>query len=184
MSSPLMGTVAMFGFNFAPLNWAFCQGQLLQISQNTALFSLLGTIYGGNGQTTFALPDLRGRAPVGQGQGPATPLRTMGEVFGSDSVTLSEANLASHTHAATMHVKNGAADQEAPGGRYLAAGVAVISGGTGAAKVYSDVTPDNTLASDAVTNANAGTGTPFSVDQPSLVLNYCIALMGIYPSRN
>src|SRR5262245_2996958 len=99
MSQPYIGEIRMVGFNFAPLGWALCNGQLLAISQNTALFSLLGTTYGGNGQTTFALPDLRGRIPIHQGQGPGLSNRVLGEVGGQESVALTSQQMPAHTHA-------------------------------------------------------------------------------------
>lgn len=97
-TEPFIGEIKIFGFNFAPPNYQLCNGQIVSISQNTALFSLLGTTYGGNGQTTFALPDLRGRMPIGQGQGPGLPDYMMGEVSGTTNTTLTTANLPAHTH--------------------------------------------------------------------------------------
>ena len=124
-TEPFIGEIKIFGFNFAPQNYQLCSGQLLSIAQNTALFSLLGTTYGGDGQTTFALPDLRGRMPIGQGQGPGLPNYVMGQLSGTTSVTLLTANLPAHTHAAqgisiNMPVSTSGGDTDSPQGAYLA----------------------------------------------------------------
>jgi len=190
-----LGSITMFAFNWAPQGYASCHGQMMAISQNAALYSLLGTHFGGDGTTTFALPDLRGRAPVGEGQGRGLPARVLGQAFGADSVALREQNLAPHMHTigeqqanqtAVLHAKDAAANKIPPAGHYLAA----ADTGSSGVKTYSDATPDATLASDAVTiNAgnlianNTGGGQPFPVDQPSLVVGYAICTNGLYPSR-
>lgn len=192
-----IGSITMFAFNWAPRGYATCQGELFAISQNAALFSLLGTTFGGDGQSTFALPDLRARVPVGQGNSPQFGTRMVGQIFGSDTVTLTPQNLTPHTHTigehqanqtAVLHAVSALGDKPEPTGHNLAG--AVDSTGKGA-KIYSDTAPDVTMASSAVTiNAgnlvanSTGSGHPFSVDQPSLVVGYAICTQGLFPSRN
>ncbi len=171
MSEPFIGQVVLFAGNFAPRGWALCQGQLLSISQNTALFSILGTTYGGNGQTTFALPDLRGRVPVGQGPGPGLPATSLGQVGGEAAVTLLSAQMPVHTHA--MNVTTNDADSKNPSGRFLA--------GT-ASPVYASATSGATLNANAL--SSVGGGQAHNNMQPYLGLNYIIALQGVFPSRN
>src|SRR6476660_7370238 len=118
MSEPFLAEVILFAGNFAPRGYAFCQGQILSIAQNTALFSLLGTTFGGNGQTTFALPDLRGRVPMGQGQGPGLTDRVLGELSGQETVTLISNEIPAHNHA--LNAVSEAGDASAPAGAYLA----------------------------------------------------------------
>jgi microcystin-dependent protein len=182
MSEPFIGMIVLFAGNFAPRNWAFCQGQLLSIAQNTALFSILGTTYGGNGQTTFALPDLRGRVPLGPGQGPGLTNRTLGETGGVENVTLSALQMPAHNHAVTlgMNIKNGAGNSRSGGGNVLANEAA------GVTAMYSNASPDTTLSSGALsgTVGTAGGSQPTPILQPYLALNYIIALYGIFPSRN
>jgi microcystin-dependent protein len=165
---PFLGEIRLFPYNFAPRGWAFCNGQLLAISQNTALFSLLGTTYGGNGQTTFALPDLRGRFATSSGQGPGLSPRSLGEVAGAENVTLLQNQMPQHTHQ--LRATNGAATSSRPSGRYPAAGGA-----------YAD-SADAAMAADELNPA--GGSQPHENMPPYLVLNYCIALEGIFPSRN
>lgn len=169
MSEPFLGQISIFGFNFPPRGWATCSGQILPIAQNTALFSLLGTTYGGNGQTTFALPDLRGRVPVSFGQGPGLSNVQLGQQAGSETVTLTSGQLAQHTHG--VAASNAAATGSRPAGNFLSAGGSF------------------TNASDGTTmnpgmNQLAGGGQPHENRQPYLGLNVCIALEGIFPSRN
>jgi len=191
MSEPFIGQIILVGFNFAPRNYALCNGQLMSIAQNTALFSLLGTTYGGDGQTTFGLPDLRGRVPIHQGQGPGLTNRTMGEINGSENITLLASQMPAHTHAVTLtnlagttHVKAGAGNQRGPAGNVLAAEAA------GVTATYSNQLADATMATGAVTvdgtatTAPAGSNVPVQILTPSLTMNYCIALFGIFPSRN
>lgn len=170
---PLMASIILFGGNFAPRGWAFCQGQILSIAQNTALFSLLGTTYGGNGQTTFALPDLRGRTPIGTGQGPGLPNVNLGEMAGAPTHTLINTEMPAHNH--TLNAVSEPGDIGAPAGAFLAA--------TGA------LDPEYRASGSAVSMSPqsigiAGGNQPFSIMQPYLGINYIIALQGIYPSRN
>ena len=163
----------MFAGNFAPTGWAFCQGQLLPIAQNQALFSLLGTTYGGNGTTTFALPDLRGRVPVGFGQGPGLSNRVIGEQFGSELVTLNINQMPSHNHTVNAVTTEG--NQNLPTNS-LPANTKTLD------KEYSDANANTTMKATMV-NPTGGSQ-PFGVSQPSLGVNFIIALQGIYPSRN
>ena len=186
MSEPFIGQIMMAGFNFPPRGWAECNGQTLDISNNTALFSLLGTTYGGDGQTTFRLPDLRGRVPVHQGAGPGLPNVSMGETAGNHQTTLNTNNLAPHSHTATVTNTLGigvtaeSGDSDDPDGGILSAGP----------ELYSSGAPDSQLDGAAiqgdvvVSNANTGSSTPFSNMQPYQGINFVIALTGIFPSRN
>lgn len=169
----LLGQIQAFGFQFAPQGWALCQGQLLSIAENNALFSLLGTTYGGDGQTTFALPDLRGRAPVGQGQGPGLSNIQLGQIGGTETVTLGVANLPAHQHAVTATDSDANSDEASAGARLGTAGASIYaSGGTGTV----------VLAADSTTQT--GGNQPLNNQDPYLTINYCIALVGIYPSRS
>ncbi len=177
MSEPFLAEIIMFGGNFAPRGWALCQGQILSIAQNTALFSLLGTTYGGNGQTTFALPDLRGRVPVGQGQGPGLSPYTLGQAAGTESVTLTQSNLPA---APPITVNCNIGDDPAPSGRPNGRVPATLNAGTG----YSS-TSDSTMSPGMITGGLAGgQSLPVEIIQPYLCINYIIALEGIFPSRN
>ena len=167
-----IGEVRMFGGNFAPRNWAFCQGQLLPINQNQALFSILGTTYGGNGQVTFALPDLRSRVPVGPGQGPGLPVVQLGEVGGEWSHILTVPELPAHNHLATAPGSN-TATSKSPSG----AAPAFTAGGA-------SYGPAADLSMIPGTIANTGGGQSHNNVQPFLGLNFIICLYGIYPSRN
>ncbi len=171
MSEPFLGAISMFCGNFAPRGYALCDGQLLPISQNTALFSLLGTQYGGNGQTTFALPDLRGRAAIGQGQGPGLSSRTIGESLGSESVTLLAAQMPLHGHA-----------QQASGTAVTAAAGPSGAPGTSATTQFYGGPPEVDMAASAITAA--GGNQPHPNMAPFQTLNFVIALQGIFPSRN
>jgi len=170
---PFIGEIKMFGGNFAPRNWALCQGQLLPISQNQALFSILGTIYGGDGRTTFALPDLRGRVAIQQGNGPGLSSYNQGANGGTEQTTLTVNNLPSHTHATSseLEIAKGeiANDDE--------------SSNADAGFLKADLDSTEKMTVDA-TVANAGGSQPFSNVQPFLAINYIIALQGTYPSRN
>ena len=168
-----LGEIRMFAGNFAPTGWAFCQGQLLPIAQNTALFSLLGTTYGGDGRTTFALPDLRGRVPVGFGQGLGLSNRVIGEQFGSELVTLNINQMPSHNH--TVNAVTSEGNQNLPTNS-LPANTKTLD------KEYSDANANTTMKATMV-NPTGGSQ-PFGVSQPSLGVNFIIALQGIYPSRN
>ncbi len=175
MGQPFLGMLAIFGFNFAPVGWAFCQGQLLPISENDALYALLGTTYGGDGQTTFGLPDLRGRLPVGMGQGPGLSNYSIGQAAGQENVTLSQAQLPSHTHP--LRASSVAGNQSSPEGNVL--------GNTGNIdKEYSDTIPDITMLASSIVATGQSTPSSISIRQPTLALNICISLFGIFPSRN
>lgn len=172
--------IRLFASNFAPRSWAFCAGQILSIAQNTALFALVGTIYGGNGQTTFALPDFRGRMPVGTGQGPGLPSFQLGEMAGSPTVTLLTTNMPAHNHvitgSLTMGAKNGAGNSISPTGNYPA---------QGATNAYS-TTQDAQMAplSGSLTTGISGGSQPISIMPPYLGMNFIICIEGIFPSRN
>jgi microcystin-dependent protein len=167
VAEPFLGQILLFAGNFAPSGWALCNGQLLSIQQNTALFSILGTTYGGNGQTNFALPDLRGRAPIHMGQGPGLSNYPEGEVGGVESVTLIASQMPAHTHAQPAT----AADE---GTNRPNAAVPARGG------VYAATSDGSALAPTSA----AGGSQPHENRPPFLVMNYCIALQGIFPSRN
>ena len=175
MSDPFVGEIRMFGGNFAPRGWSFCNGQLLGTTQNDALFSLLGTIYGGDGRTTFALPDMRGRIPVHQGQGPGLSNRRLGTKSGAERVTLLESNLPSHDHrqTATSDLGNSPLPTNAmlgktkDGSRYY---------GTGTGFQLADM--------NAAALSNSGGSTSHDNMMPFLCVNFIISLFGVYPSRN
>jgi microcystin-dependent protein len=168
MSEPFLAEVRIFPYNFSPRGWAFCNGQLLPISQNTALFSILGTTYGGNGQTTFALPNLQDRTPIGFGQGPGLSSYQLGEVGGVETVTVTQGQLPSHTHS--LMASTAAATTGTPGTT-----VALAAPG---APIYA---PAQNLATMGPVG---GTGQPHANRQPYTVLNFCIAVQGIFPTRN
>jgi len=172
--------IRMFAGNFAPRFWAFCQGQILSIAQNTALFSLLGTTYGGNGQTTFALPDLRGRVPVGTGQGPGLPNVVLGELSGTPTVTLIVQQIPQHIHTVALGAHNDdSANQANPTNNVL--GLGQVPGGQ-SVNMYSNAGANTNLAP---TNSSiAGGSQPHNNMQPYLGMNYIICLNGIFPSRN
>lgn len=179
----MIGEVRLFAGNFAPRYWAFCDGQLLPISQNQALFSILGTTYGGDGRTTFALPDLRGRVPLGQGGGPGLGIRGLGQAGGTETNTLTIAQLPAHNHNAsgtvTPKAKDGSPNHANPGSNYPAA--LNLRGKAG----YSD-NPDTVMGPSPVnvTTENIGGFQPVNNMQPWLGLNFIICVQGIYPSRH
>lgn len=169
---PFIGQIMMFGGNFAPRGWAFCDGQLMSISQNDVLFSLLGTIYGGDGRTTFALPDLRGRTPVGFGQSAGTSEYRQGASFGHESVTLTAKEMPAHTHA--LQAMNTAAVSPSPNQQ------AVAKDGL---KLYNDAQgPELDMSPAAI--GNVGGGQSHYNMMPYLCVNFCIALQGIFPPRH
>lgn len=179
MNSPFLGSVQYFAFDFAPKGYMSCSGQLLSIQQNAALFALLGTYYGGNGVQTFGLPDLRGRAVVGQGQN-----FTMGEMFGTPSVTLLTTNMPSHTHTAvgSISANNGAGGVTDPTNAYPAG---LVPGRGGVATMYTSTPVSGTnLGTPTVSVAAAGANLPFSTQNPYLAITATIATVGIFPSRN
>jgi len=174
MADPFVAEIRIFPFNFAPKGWAWCDGQLLPLSQNTALFSLLGTTYGGDGKSNFALPDLQGRAPMHPGQGPGLSLHDLGETGGSETVSLLESEIPSHSHALRASLDDG--DLGAPGPtRSLAK--------SGSGVIYTSNTASGTpaMASDGL--APAGGDQPHNNMQPYLTFYFCIALQGVYPPR-
>lgn len=173
-SDPYIGEIMIVGFNFAPRAWAECNGQLLPIAQNTALFSLLGTTFGGDGRTTFALPELRGRDAVHVGTGPGLSNIRWGQKGGVEDVTLNATQIPSHTH--TLRAYSGNANQRNPGGHVLAAEPANVTA------PYSNQAADVSMKSDAI--LNAGGGQSHTNMAPYLGLYHCIALQGIYPSRS
>jgi microcystin-dependent protein len=178
------GTIAeirMFAGNFAPRSWAFCQGQILSIAQNTALFSILGTTYGGNGQTTFALPDFRGRVAVGAGQGPGLQSIALGEQAGVETVTLIAQQMPMHNHTISGNA-GGLANNANPTGNSL--GIAVVAAGNAPVNVYNNGAPNPANALNAQTCGIAGGNQPHNNMQPFLGMNYIICLEGIFPSRN
>src|SRR5580765_1953671 len=173
MSSPFVAEIRMFAGNFAPKGWAFCDGQLLPISQNTALFSLLGVTYGGDGKSTFALPDMQGSAPMQQGQGPGLSLRDLGEIGGEQNVTLLQTEMPAHPHA--LETANQPGEDPTPGPtEALARSVG--------ANLYTAAGTFVQLAPQAA--SPAGGDLPHNNMQPFLTLSYCIALQGIFPPRS
>jgi microcystin-dependent protein len=175
-----IGTIMLFAGNFAPRGWALCQGQLLPIAQNSALFSILGTAFGGNGQTNFALPDLRGRVPVGTGQGPGLSNNwQQGMTDGTETVTLVANEMPMHNH--NVMVSAGDADSPTAGGNYLAKANANLSGDEVTVNTYNG-SPSVALGGNSV--SVSGGNQPHPNIQPSLGINYIICLEGIFPSRN
>jgi microcystin-dependent protein len=171
--TPYVGQIICVGFNFAPAGWAFCDGSLLPISQYDVLFNLIGTTFGGDGQTTFALPDLRGRTPIGTGQGGGLSNYTLGQRGGVEQVTLTTQQYPTHTHPLVATANGGNAN--APAGSYLAAGQSV----------YTPNTPQAADALNASTVSTApGSNQPHSNLQPYLTCNWVISLFGVYPSQS
>lgn len=171
MSEPFIGEIRIWACNFAPRNWAFCNGQLLPIAQNTALFSLLGTTYGGDGRTTFGLPNLQDRIPMHPGHGPGLTSRRLGDTGGTVAVTLSEAQMPAHAHSFQASPDPG--EVASPAGAALARSV----GGA----VYASA---NNLVPLGSQLSSVGGGAAHNNLQPYLALNICIALVGLYPSRS
>lgn len=172
MSDPFIGEIRMFAGNFAPRGWAFCNGQLMPISQNTALFSLLGTTYGGDGRSTFALPDLRGRVPLHAGQGSGLSDYPLGSRGGSEQVALTTAQLPAHSHA--LLASDAEASQRNPTNHALATPEEAL--------IYSAAEPTAVMAKDAI--APTGSGQPHENRPPYLAVNYIIALFDLFPSRS
>ena len=181
MSAPFLSEIKLVSFNFPPKGWAFCNGQLLPINQNQALFALLGTTYGGNGQTTFALPDLRGRLPIHFGGS-----HNLGEAAGSTSVTINIQQLPTHTHfvSASSTIPAATAQNAAPGtAKTFAQGNAALQGGqTALVGIYGD--PANLVTMLPTGVSSVGGSQPHNNMMPYLTLNFIIALQGIFPSRN
>jgi microcystin-dependent protein len=171
VADPFVAEIRIFPFNFAPKGWAFCDGQLLPISQNTALFSLLGTTYGGNGKSNFALPNMQGNAPMHPGQGPGLSLHDLGETGGSETVTLLQSELPAHSHAVSASSADGT--DQSPAGEKLATGIGI---GQYAA-------PGSLVQLSPNALSPAGGEMPHNNMQPYLTLNFCIALQGVFPPR-
>lgn len=176
---PFIGQILMFGGNFAPRGWALCDGQLLPISQWQALFSILGTTYGGDGRTTFGLPDLRGRIPIHAGNGPGLSSRPLGQKGGSESNFLTVQQLPSHSHNASGTIQLGTPSNQASGNGHF---LPVTTG----ANFYSDAQGNGSLNSNSVnvTTSNTGGSREINNIQPFQVVNYIIALQGLFPSRS
>ncbi len=174
MSEPFIAEIRIFAGNFAPRGWAFCDGQLLPVSQNTALFSLIGTTYGGDGRTTTALPNLQGRAPMHPGRGPGLTARRLGEKLGVETVTLSEAQIPSHTH--TARATTSRANVTTPSNT---SSFARSAGGA----AYHTASSANLVDLASATLSTTGGGQAHANSQPFLTLNFIIALQGLYPSR-
>jgi len=174
MAEPFIGQIIQAGFNFAPRGYATCDGQIMSIAQNTALFSLLGTTFGGDGRVTFGLPDLRGRTPLHQGNGPGLTPRVIGEMAGAENVTLLSSQMPTHNHL--MSTTNVAGAVSTPGGNFVApSSDSVISN-------FRPTSDGSTLHPQSI--GLAGGNQPHNNMQPYLVTNFCIALEGIFPSRN
>ncbi|MFC7358274.1 phage tail protein [Jejudonia soesokkakensis] len=172
-STPFVGQIMAVGFNFAPRGWAFCNGQLLAISQNDALFSLLGTIYGGDGRTTFGLPDLRGRSAIGIGTGPGLDAISVGDRGGVENRTNTNSNLVSHNHSGIFQISTDPGQGNTGNGQYIAAHSGAFSNNNTSGDLLSGVSINN-----------SGGGQSYSIRNPYLAMHYCIALVGVYPSRN
>jgi microcystin-dependent protein len=192
MADPFIGQVTIFAGNFAPRGWAFCDGQLLPISSNTALFSILGTTYGGDGRTTFALPDLRGRVAIGPRHGSGLSDYRLGQRGGVESVTLSQLELPAHTHGATatatstatMMAETANSGETSPAGNILGSGQSIYAPNARAEDVAMDPAAVSVNTNVDVTVLNAGNSMPHDNMQPFLAVNYIIALQGIFPSRS
>lgn len=172
-ATPFLGQIMLTPYNFAPQGWAFCNGQLLSIIQNTALFNLIGTTYGGNGIATFALPDLRGRTPIAAGQGIGLIPYNLGDRAGAESVVITVSEMPAHNHSVPCSTARGNSATPTAG--------AVWAASSGRDNNYSSATPDSTLAPGAI--AAYGGSQPHENRPPFLTLNYCIALQGIFPTR-
>lgn len=192
-----MAMIVLFAGNFAPKGWAYCWNQLLSIAQNSALFSLIGTTYGGDGQTTFALPDLRGRFPLGAGQGPGLPNISLGQMSGTPSTTLLVTNMPAHSHVATLTSASVSPAATAalgtthiPGPTVAPSQLPTLGGGPSSQPINGYGTPDHTTflaptnINGTVTIGVAGGNQPFSIMNPYIGMNYIIATQGIFPSRN
>lgn len=171
---PFVAEIRIFPFNFAPKGWAFCDGQLLPLSQNTALFSLLGTTYGGDGKSNFALPDLQGNAPMHPGQGPGLSLHDLGETGGTQTVTLIDSEMPSHNHSMNARPTGAVPPQASPVG---------FAPARSNSRPYSPAGANSTGQMNATGTLPTGGSLPHNNMMPSLTLNFCIALQGVYPPR-
>jgi microcystin-dependent protein len=174
MANPFVAEIRIFPFNFAPKGWAFCDGQILPLSQNTALFSLLGTTYGGDGKSNFALPDMQGNAPMHPGQGPGLSLHDLGETGGSDTVTLLESEMPSHSHSLMVEPLGATLPSPSPNTGF---------GKSAGVSAYSQTSTSGLVTMADSTVAPAGGDQPHNNLMPYLTLNFCIALQGVYPPR-
>lgn len=175
MSTPFIGEIRMFGFGRTPLGWQACDGSLLSISENDALFALIGTTYGGDGQNTFAVPDLRGRLPIHQGQGPGLSTYVIGQVAGTENVTLLASQIPAHTHSLSAATTASTA---------ITPGAAVLPGAVSGDSFYVNTTAGNTAAPMSPQMlGNAGGTQPHENCMPTLTVQYCIATQGIFPQQ-
>jgi len=171
-----LGTICVFGFNYAPYGWQYCNGQILAISQNAALFALLGTNYGGNGTSTFGLPNLQGRVSIHMGTSTSHTNYTIGEFGGASTATILISNLPAHTHTVGVALNAGSgANSQTPGSGY--------PGTSGTDKMYNSAATGK-MTGFNISLATAGSSLPVDISDPSLVMNYCIAMQGIFPTRN
>jgi len=175
-SENYLGMVCMTAANYCPRGMGEAAGQLLSIAQNQALFALLGTTYGGNGQTTFALPDLRSRVPVGAGQGPGLSNIIQGEMSGAETTTLSQAQMPAHSHGATLRGTTGAGNTDSPAG--------AVPARLARSNIYASGAADTSMGTTAVTVATAGSSQPLGLRNPYLGMRYCVVLQGIFPPRD
>ena len=178
MTTPYLGEIQILGFNFAPYQWAVCAGQLMPISQNTALFSLLGTTFGGDGRSTFGLPNYGGNAACGSGRGPGLAPRTVGESFGSETVSLLQSEMPSHNHNLNLH---GQKDQDLRHGVPATGDALLLPGNVKATPFAAQTSPTVNFAPTMI--GITGQGIPHENRQPLLALNFCIALAGVFPQR-
>lgn len=177
-----IGIIKLFGGTFAPRGWALCDGSLVAINANTALFSILGTAFGGNGTTNFGIPDLRGKTAIGTGLNPQGRNYVLGEIVGTETVPILVTNMPAHTHIATTKVNNAEGNLTAPvAGSSLSA---MVDTSVNQILSYNNVAPTIALNATTTTNAAAGGNVPLPIMQPSLALTYIICLQGLYPSRN
>lgn len=170
---PFLGQIQAFGFNFAPMGWAFCNGQIMSIAQNSALFALLGTTYGGDGQVTFALPNLQGRSIVHQGQGPGLTNKVIGELAGNENITLLSTNLPQHNHVTTIAVHTVDGEEPSPTGK-----IAMKK------DAFNEDPSAGSFLANGAQSSIAGNNQPMAIRNPYLGVYHSIALEGIFPSRN
>ena len=181
----MIGEIRLFAGNFAPKNWSFCNGATIQIASNTALFSILGTTYGGNGTTNFQLPNLQSRTAIGAGSGPGLSPVSLGQAAGTETTTLTANNMPAHTHQAIVNASGANSTAASPAGQYPAALTTRVAtaGYTLRAGTYGNSVDGAPMASDMVTFSPTGGNSPFSIVNPYLGMNYVICMYGVYPSR-